>query len=95
MPLESNSEGGREVFMVGQGEKLPEKTAEEIQQEAEEEIAQAARDTTQSSTHDVLLVETDSETSHGPSKRRSVGSSTKESMSTVRRPTTPWPRGCL
>jgi hypothetical protein len=29
-PLESDYEGNREVFMVGEGEQLPKKTAEEI-----------------------------------------------------------------
>jgi hypothetical protein len=40
---ESDSEGGKEVYMVGNGEELPKKTTEEIQQEAEEEITRAAR----------------------------------------------------
>jgi hypothetical protein len=40
--LESNSDGDREVYMVGNGEELPDKTIEEIQWEAEEEIAHAA-----------------------------------------------------
>jgi hypothetical protein len=40
---ESNSEGGKEVYMVGSREELPEKTVEEIQPEADEEIAHAAR----------------------------------------------------
>jgi hypothetical protein len=40
---ESESEGEKEVYMVGQGEEPPEKTIEEIQQEAEEEIARASR----------------------------------------------------
>jgi hypothetical protein len=39
----SDSEGGRELYMVGNGEELLEKTTEEIQQEAEEEIAREAR----------------------------------------------------
>jgi hypothetical protein len=39
---ESDSEGGREVYMVGNGEELPEKIVEEIQREADEEIAHAA-----------------------------------------------------
>jgi hypothetical protein len=38
---ESDSEYGREVFMVEQGGKPQEKNAEEIQREAEEEIARA------------------------------------------------------
>jgi hypothetical protein len=42
-PPEFDSEGGREVYMVGQGEELPEKAVEEIAREAEEEIARAAR----------------------------------------------------
>jgi hypothetical protein len=37
-----DSEGGRKVYMVGNGEELPDKTVEEIQREAEEEIACAA-----------------------------------------------------
>jgi hypothetical protein len=37
--LELDSEGGGEVYMVGNGEELPDKTTEEIQKEAEEEIA--------------------------------------------------------
>jgi hypothetical protein len=40
---ESNFEYGREVYMVGQSDQPPEKTAEETQQEAEEEIARAER----------------------------------------------------
>jgi hypothetical protein len=40
---ESDSECGREVYMVGNGEEPPEKTTEEIQQKAEDEIAHAAR----------------------------------------------------
>jgi hypothetical protein len=40
---ESDSKGGREVYMVGNGEELLKKTTEEIQQEAEEEITRAAR----------------------------------------------------
>jgi hypothetical protein len=40
--LESDSEGGREVYMVGSEEELPEKTTEEIHQEAEEEIPRAS-----------------------------------------------------
>jgi hypothetical protein len=39
--LESDSEGDREVYMVGQEEEPPEKTVEEIQLEAKEEIARA------------------------------------------------------
>jgi hypothetical protein len=42
-PPESDSKGDRKVYMVGQGEELPEKTTEEIAREAEEEIALAAR----------------------------------------------------
>jgi hypothetical protein len=38
----SNSKGGGEVYMVGNGEELLEKTAEEIQRVADEEIARAA-----------------------------------------------------
>jgi hypothetical protein len=40
---ESDSKGGREVYMVGNGEELSEKTIEEIQREADEEIARASR----------------------------------------------------
>jgi hypothetical protein len=43
LSLESNFEGDREVYMVGQGDEPPEKTIEEIQWEAKEEIARAAR----------------------------------------------------
>jgi hypothetical protein len=39
LPAESDSKGDWEVYMVRQGEELPEKTAEEITREAEEEIA--------------------------------------------------------
>jgi hypothetical protein len=39
--LKSDSEGDREVYMVGQEEEPPEKTVEEIQLEAKEKIAQA------------------------------------------------------
>jgi hypothetical protein len=38
---EPHSESDREVNMVGQGEKLPEKSVKEIRQEADEKIAQA------------------------------------------------------
>jgi hypothetical protein len=38
---EPNTKGDKEFYMVGQGEELPEKTAEEIPWEADEEIAQA------------------------------------------------------
>jgi hypothetical protein len=40
--LESNSEGGIEVYMVRNREELPKKTDKEIQWEADEEIAHAA-----------------------------------------------------
>jgi hypothetical protein len=39
LSLESESEYDGEVYMVGQGDQLPEKTVEEIQRKAEEEIA--------------------------------------------------------
>jgi hypothetical protein len=39
----SDSEYGREVYMVEQGCELPDKTTEELQREAEEEIAHAER----------------------------------------------------
>jgi hypothetical protein len=42
-PLESDSEGDREVFMVGEGEQPPEKMVPGIAQEAEEKIARATR----------------------------------------------------
>jgi hypothetical protein len=41
-PPESDSEGGGEVYMVGNGEKLLDKMVEEIQQETDEELACAA-----------------------------------------------------
>jgi hypothetical protein len=41
-PPESDSKGDTEVYMVGQGEELLEKTNEEIAREAEEEITRAA-----------------------------------------------------
>jgi hypothetical protein len=41
-PPKSDSEDDREVFLVGEGEKPPEKTVKEIAREAEEEIARAA-----------------------------------------------------
>jgi hypothetical protein len=41
--LESDSKGGREVYMVGNVEELPEKTVEETQREADKEIAHVAR----------------------------------------------------
>jgi hypothetical protein len=41
--LESDSEGGGEVYVVGNGEELLDKMLEEIQREAEEEITCAAR----------------------------------------------------
>jgi hypothetical protein len=43
LPPEYDSEGDREVFMVGEGEQPLEKTIEEITREVEEEIARAAR----------------------------------------------------
>jgi hypothetical protein len=55
--LESDSEGGREVFMVRNGEELPDKTVKEIQWEAEEEIARVAhlaRDTERGKRHNNL-----------------------------------------
>jgi ABC-type Zn2+ transport system substrate-binding protein/surface adhesin len=42
-PLESNFEGGLEVYMVGNGEELLDKTIEEIHQESAIELARAAR----------------------------------------------------
>jgi hypothetical protein len=51
-------------------------------------------DTTQSSTHGIGQTETDSETGHDPSERKSVGSSTKESTSTIPQLTMPWPQAC-
>jgi hypothetical protein len=39
----SDSEYGREVYMLKQGGELPEKTTEELQRKAEEEIARAER----------------------------------------------------
>jgi hypothetical protein len=41
--LQSDSEGSREVYMVGHREELSKKTIKEIQQEADEKIARAAR----------------------------------------------------
>jgi hypothetical protein len=43
LSMESDSEYGREVYMVEQGGELPKQTAEELQWEAEEEIARAER----------------------------------------------------
>jgi hypothetical protein len=40
---ESNAEGGREVYMVGNGEEVSKKMVEEMQWEADEEIARVAR----------------------------------------------------
>jgi hypothetical protein len=40
--LESDSEDDKEVYMVGHGDQLLEKTAEQIQWEAEEEVARDA-----------------------------------------------------
>jgi hypothetical protein len=37
-PSESDFEGGREVYMVGNGEELPDKTVKEIQWETDEEL---------------------------------------------------------
>jgi hypothetical protein len=42
-PSESDSDGGREVYMVGKGEPPTDKTTEEIALEAEEETACATR----------------------------------------------------
>jgi hypothetical protein len=36
---ESDSEGGGEVYMVGNGEELPDKTVEKIQRETDMELA--------------------------------------------------------
>jgi hypothetical protein len=43
LPLESDSEGGWEVFMVGQGEQPAKKTTEETVRQGEEEIAWPAQ----------------------------------------------------
>jgi hypothetical protein len=43
LPLEPDSEGGREVYTVGQGDELPKKIAEDIALEAKEEIARVAQ----------------------------------------------------
>jgi hypothetical protein len=43
LSLGSDSEYGREVYMVEQGGELPDKTTEQLQWEAEEEIARAER----------------------------------------------------
>jgi hypothetical protein len=55
---ESESEGNREVYMVGQGEEPPEMTIEEIQrEEEEEEIARTthlARDAERGKKHNDL-----------------------------------------
>jgi hypothetical protein len=40
---EFDSEGSGEVYMVGNGEELLDKTVKEIQRETEEEIARVAR----------------------------------------------------
>jgi hypothetical protein len=42
-PPESDSEGDREIFMVGEGEQPTEKTTRENAHEAKEEIARAAQ----------------------------------------------------
>jgi hypothetical protein len=39
---ESDSEGGGEVYMVGNAEELPKKMVQEIQQETDEELARAS-----------------------------------------------------
>jgi hypothetical protein len=54
LPPESNSEGNREVFMVGEGEQAPEKTVEEIAHEGEEGIARVARLTKMGKRHNGL-----------------------------------------
>jgi hypothetical protein len=54
---ESDSKGGREVYMVGNGEELLDKTIEEIQWEAKEEIAcstHLARDAKRGKRHNGL-----------------------------------------
>jgi hypothetical protein len=56
--LESRFEGDREVYMVGNGEELPNKTVEEIQREANEEITHArclAREAKRGKRHNGLL----------------------------------------
>jgi hypothetical protein len=42
-PLESDSEGGGEVYMMGNGEEFSDKSVEEIQWETNEELARVAR----------------------------------------------------
>jgi hypothetical protein len=42
LSMESDSEGGGEVYMVGNAEELPKKMAQEIQQETDEELARAS-----------------------------------------------------
>jgi hypothetical protein len=41
--MESDSEGDREVYMMGNGEELPDKTVKEIQRETDEELARTTR----------------------------------------------------
>jgi hypothetical protein len=41
-PPEYDSEGGREVYMVGNREELPDKMVEGIQRETDEELARSA-----------------------------------------------------
>jgi hypothetical protein len=45
-PLESDSEGGREIYMVGNVDELPDKTVEEIQWETDKERGTIAYRTT-------------------------------------------------
>jgi hypothetical protein len=42
---ESDSEGGEEVYMVGNGEELPEKIVDKIQREAEETLRAVKKST--------------------------------------------------
>jgi hypothetical protein len=42
-PLKSDSEGGGEVYLVGNEEELPDKTVEEIQWETDDELTHVAR----------------------------------------------------
>jgi hypothetical protein len=55
--LDSDSEGGGEVYMVGNGEEFPNKMVEEIQREAKEEITRVkclARETERRKRHNGL-----------------------------------------
>jgi hypothetical protein len=86
LSLKSDSEGGREVFMVGQGEQPVAKTTEEIAREAEEEIvrvAQLAKEADKGNRNNDLQDDSgssDDEPRDGPPSRRHHRSTTHDAL---------------